>query len=257
MLSGISRIASAAALCLGAVVLFLAVPQANAGIIYSTGFENPPFVLGPLAGQDGWQEFGTTPVMVENTVVKSGLQAVSVDGSAAGQSGPFHEDPTAGPLVELQADLFLAGSTTQSSWQFAGLGSGLAPFIGGIDTDPSTNDIKLITAGFPVVGTFSRDVWHHVDFVFNFTTQTYSFSFDGTQLAMNVPFCGDNGPCNGGLVGSYGDGLFDTFGGGNDFGYMDNFSLGTLQAVPEPGTLALLASGLMGVAAAVRRRISR
>jgi hypothetical protein len=158
MYSGKPHANLAALLFLFAVTLFIAVPQASAGIIYSTGFENPPFVLGPLTGQDGWQEFGSTAVMVENTVVKTGLQAVSVDGSATGQSGPFHEDPTAGPMVELQADLMLGSSTTQSGWQFAGLGSGLAPFIGGIDTNAATNQMVLITAGFPVVGTFTRDI---------------------------------------------------------------------------------------------------
>jgi hypothetical protein len=91
--------------------------------------------------------------------------------------------------------------------------------------------------------------------VFNFTTQTYAFSFDGTQLAMNVPFCGDNGPRLGEFVGSYGDGFFDTFGGGNDFGYMDNYSVGTVEAVPEPGSLALLASGILGAVVTVRRKI--
>jgi len=223
---------------------------AHADNLYSTGFENPPFQLGPLYGQDGWNQFGGAQVLVENTVVKSGLQAVSVDGSVESQSGPYHEDPSSGPMVELQADLRIASSSVQTSWQFAGVGAGT--FIGGIDTDPATNQMYLITSGFPVIGTFSRDVWHHLDFVFDFSTQTYSFAFDGTQLANKIAFCGSNSGCGGGNVPSFDNGFFDTFGGGNDFGYMDNYSAST---VPEPGSLALLGTGVLGVFSVTRRRL--
>ena len=238
---------------LTAIVIFVGATVAQAAVIYSTGFENPPFTLGALAGQDGWQVFGSTSVDVQSTVVYAGSQAVWVDGSV-GQSGPYHSDFSTGPLVGLSAYIYLGSSSTQSSWQFAGLGSGLAPFIGGIDTDPSTNNIALITAGFPVVGALSRDAWHNVYFVFDFTTQQYNFWLDGTQLGTNVPFCGDNGPCAGAAVSSYGTSLFDTFGGGNDSGYMDNFSLAN---VPEPSSIALLGSGIAGLAAVLRRRINR
>ncbi len=241
----------AVALVIG-LALSVAVPASQAGTLYSTGFENPPFTLGNLVGQDGWQEFQTTSVQVENSVVYAGQQAVSVDGSFNGQSGPYHQDASAGPVVELSAWLYLASSSNQTSWQFAGLASGLFPFIGGINTDGNTNAIYLITAGFPTVGTFTRDTWHHVDFLFNFTTQTYDFMLDGVQLGTNASFCGSNGACTGGYVGSYGDGLFDSFGGGNDIGYIDNFSVGT---VPEPGSLMLLGSGLMGALGLLRRKI--
>src|SRR5271157_5023526 len=107
--------------------VFLAIPAAWAGTLYSTGFENPPFTLGPLAGQDGWQVFGNANVLVENTIVQSGMQAVSVDGSVVGQSGPYHNDFSTGPLIELSAGIYIASSSSQSQWQFAGLGSGLTP----------------------------------------------------------------------------------------------------------------------------------
>jgi hypothetical protein len=238
-------------------VLAIAIPVAHAGTIYSTGFENPPFTLGNLVGQDGWQEFNSTSVLVENTLVYAGSQAVSVDGSSPNQSGPFHNDFSAGPLVALSAYIYLSSSGTQSSWQFAGLGTGfLSPFIGGIDTNPSNNNIALITAGFPVVGTLTRDVWHNVYFVFDFTTQQYNFWLDGTQLGTNVQFCGDNGPCAGANVPAYGTGFFDTFGGGNDAGYLDNYSVSTVPSVPEPGSIALLGSGIVGLAGVLRRRMN-
>jgi hypothetical protein len=113
------------------LALGVAASAAHAGTLYSTGFENPPFILGDLSGQDGWSVFGPTTVLVENTLVQSGLQAVSVDGSAASQSGPYHSDFSTGPLIELTAGIYIASSSSQSEWQFAGLGSGLAPFLGG------------------------------------------------------------------------------------------------------------------------------
>jgi hypothetical protein len=54
---------------------------------------------------------------------------------------------------------------------------------------------------------------------------------DGSTLATNLPFCGNNfGPCNGASVAELGWALFNTFGNGNDFGYMDNFRIATEAA---------------------------
>lgn len=240
--------------------LALVTSLAHAGTVYSTGFENPPFELGSLAGQDGWEFFGADNAQVEDTVVWAGSQAVSVDGSAAVQSGPWHNDSSTSATVELSASLYLGRSSSESTWQFVGIGPMLLPnignnLIGGIREDAGTNEIHLITAGFPVVGTLTRDLWHNVDLVFDFTNQTYSFKLDGALLGSNVPFCGDTTLCEGERVGAYSVGSFETDGGGSDFGYLDNYSVRS-SSVPEPSSLWLLGLGLVGTVGALRRSLS-
>ncbi|MCX6629251.1 MAG: hypothetical protein NTW28_16665 [Candidatus Solibacter sp.] len=212
---------------------------------FFTGFEPTTYAVGGLAGQNGWSVFGPAVVTVETSNVKTGLQAVFVDGgaSATSQSGPHRAD-AAGSLVDLSADIFLASNSHESSWQFAALTfSGAFPFAGGIDVDATTNAIHVITAGYPVVGTLTREAWNHVDLVFDFTTQRYSFSLNGATLASGLAFCGDNSVCAGGPVAAYSSGLFDTFGGSgtNDSGFIDNYSVTTLTSpVPEPASVVLL-----------------
>jgi hypothetical protein len=244
-LSRLGRVALTALLV--ALMLCVTIPAAHAGVVYSTGFEPPTYTLGNLVGQDGWQIFGPATVLVENSVVQSGLQAVSVDGSVVSQSGPFHADVATGPLVQLSAGIYIASSSTQSEWQFSGLASGLAPFIGGINVLPG-GAIQLQTPGFPIVGTFTYDTWHNVRYVFDITTQTFDFYLDSSLITANAPFVG-------GFVGAYGDGIFDTFGNGNDFGYIDNYSVSNVPGVPEPGSIALFGSGILGLAAAARRKL--
>lgn len=234
------------------IALFLilaSVVGAPAAVLYSTGFENPPFVPGPLAGQDGWGVFGTSSaVTVQSAVVESGSQAAKIDGAPVqGQTGPFHTDLSTGPLVSLSADLRLDTSSSQGGWQFAGVGPNLIGFLGGINIGANSN-IFLITPGFPAAGSFSRDVWHHVDFVFDLGSQTYAFSLDGSLTASNVPFCGSNAGCTGAFVGTFANGLFDTFGiGANDAGYIDNYAVATISTVPEPASVLLVGGGLLAL----------
>ena len=248
------------------MLLAVAAPVAYADtVLYSTGFENPPFTPGPISGQDGWNVFGPGVSTVENTFAKTGSQAVFVDGGTASQSGPYHEDDTSGtPFVDLSADIAIFTGSTQTDWQFAATGPGLLGYLGGIDV-LANNQIEAITAGFPVIGLFPRatafngTAWHHIDLLFDMATQTYNISLDGTLLASNLSFCGNNfGPCTGGAIGTYGDGFFNSFGTGNDSGFMDNYSVSTVNStVPEPSTIFPLAAMLCGIGVALRRRALR
>lgn len=228
---------------------------AGAQVLYSTGFEAPTFSTGPLAGQGGWGVFGTAAaVQVQNTFVHTGTQAVAViPALAASQTGPFRALVTTAPIVLQSADIYLASSSTQSPWQFAGLGNGLIGFAGGINFSAG-GSIFAISSGNPNIGSYARDTWNHLDLVMNFVTQRFTVRLNGTTLASGLPFCGANFSCPGAVVASYGSGIFDVLSavpGRNDLGIIDNYRV---AAVPEPTAVLLLASGLVGVAAAHRRR---
>jgi hypothetical protein len=243
---------------LAAALVGFAAVSCQAVPLYSTGFENPPFTLGPINGQAGWFVFSASnqasDPAIESTLVRSGLQAVGIDGFVSGQTGPVWAPNLTRPLLEMSADIYLGSSSGQSAWQFGSTGASGIGFAGGIDVH-SDNSIVAITGNYTtVLGTWTRDAWHHVDLVLNYPRQTYSVILDGTTLGSGLAFCGNNsGACNGAPVTEMGWDLFDTFGGGDDFGAMDNFSI---SAVPEPSSLVLIAGGLVGGLAVLRRKLA-
>jgi hypothetical protein len=235
---------------------------AHAGVLYSTGFENPPFTPGDVAGQDGWSVFNDTGTsQVETGFVDSGSQALAVIPALAGvnQSGPYYALSTPDPVIDISADVYIFGSSNQSGWQFAGTGPSLTGYAGGFDLS-SNGTIDLITPGSTSVGTWTYNNWNLVDLLLNFNTQTFNLSVNGTLLAGNVPFCGSNSGCTGANVASFGDFFFDTFpsiavtgaNNANDLGVIDNLTISS--PVPEPRLVMLLAAGLVALVALRARR---
>jgi hypothetical protein len=239
------------------------IPMRADTVIYSTSFESPTFTTGPIAGQDGWSVYGPSSPSVEDFFADTGSQAVFVDGGAASQSGPYHTDVSTGPLIDLSADIAIFSSSTQTEWQFGALGPGLVGYLGGVDILPN-NTIEALSAGSPVIGTFTRATafdsaaWQNINLLFNLSTQTYDISLNGTLLASNLPFCGSNGSCTGATLNTYANGFFDSFGGGNDSGYLDNYSVTLVTSTPEPSTTIPMVSVLVaGVTLLWRRRFRR
>src|ERR1039458_9098873 len=143
-----------------ALLALLSVPAAHAGIVYATGFEtSDSYSLGAIAGQNGWLGFNTPIANVAAQTLPTppfaGAQDVFVTDAGTGQSGPYRIDSPGGPLIDLQAELYIASSTQESIWQFAATGDVglLTPFIGGINLypiAPATDAIQLIGVGLSV-----------------------------------------------------------------------------------------------------------
>lgn len=241
-----------------AAATLVAAASADAAIIYQTDFESPAYATGALGGQNGWSTFGTAgAITVDSGAPIGGLQSARIFGNlAAGQSGPFHSDPSAISKITMSADILLTSGIVQRDWQFSAIGGGLSGFTGGIDID-ADGTIRAITSGFTHIGVFSRDVVHRVDILLDYSSETFGVVLDGATLASGLAFCGDNGPCTGAAPGlSYDSLIFDTFGSnGYDVGYLDNVIVqSTPGGVPEPSAWALMIAGFGLAGSALRRR---
>jgi PEP-CTERM motif len=241
-MSGMERKIQIRLCLLSTVLAALFLPGAHASVVYSTGFEPPTYTTGLLVGQDGWLESGSAITTVENFNVFAGSQALFLDSTTPGQSGPYHLDSPLGPLIYLSVEMNIAFGANPSEWQFAALDPSLTAILGGIDVF-SDGSLHLISGGSPALGAFSYNTWHNVSFLFDMNSQQYAFWLDGTQLSSGTPFCGDNGSCGGANVPAYGATSFNVIGDvdHHDSAFLDNL---VLADAPEPGTLLMLASGM-------------
>jgi hypothetical protein len=240
-----------------ALLLLGCAREAQAGIIFQTGFENPPYTTGALAGQGGWSVFGVSPaVTVQNGVALTGTQALLVDAAATGtqQTGPWRIDPFdtsthANKTVVVSADVLLTSSSNQTGWQFAALSTTPGTWFGGFNPLPDGR-LQLITAGFPLTTpVITRDVWNHYEVRYDFLDQTFDVLINNSLVAGDVPFLSSQTV--------YGTLIFDTFSTGNDKGYLDNVLIQDVpsQVVPEPSAIVLLGvGGLTLLGSRLRRR---
>ena len=112
------------------------------------------------------------------------------------------------------------------------------PFFGGFNA-LADGTLQIITTGFHVTSpVITRDVWNLWEVDYDFKSQTFNILINNSLVATNEPFLN---PAT-----AFGTGLFDTFNatGGNDLGFIDNYSI-TGAAVPEPGTFVLLGTGCL------------
>jgi hypothetical protein len=254
--------------------LSLSAARAGAAVVtyYQTGFENPPFVLGNLNGQDSWEQLdgtatGNPTMVIENTVANGGTQALGItthgntgseftDFSYAvpdkvAQNSPADQVATGAPLVNIRWDMRVDAATTRST------GWGLDVF----DKQPGNSQTlavsidRAISQGLPSMygTTASGDPSNPVflgngaaDNTFgtyllqlNYQTRKYQLFLNGSPVGapQDIATAANNGI----------DIDFHVVGRGQDTAYFDNLVV-TAGPVPEPatvGVLLLMGGGLM------------
>jgi len=174
---------------------------------YAAGFEQPTFQLGTLAGetywngQDGWVATGDgydepdfASIVVQDDITRDGQQAAMF--SAVGQESGFINtwrnlafDPLddGEPYVYVDLDFYIADNADRSEVWGMGIQSGpmtgLTKWLIWDDNritilDPSSGD--WLDTGHQA----TRNAWHHMQTIIDFTSMTVRLNFDGQQIAM-------------------------------------------------------------------------
>lgn len=264
-----------------AAALSTGLHSASAQILYSTGFENPPFASGStLLGQDGWSTaippfLNPNAAIITNSIAQSGLQAVQVRGVdlvSAAEVSPYAAVGSYRKPLGYDAGAGLSSVLIQASVRLDGplLGTGdfFTANLAARTGDGFAGEISLSSDGFVYgydgtgdetrrfTAPITLNAWHTLAILVDFAANTYTFSVDGAS-SNALSFAGDSDvlvreslvvyarPDAGGALRS-------------DFtASYDNVSAAAV--VPEPGSGALLASavGFLAIRRMRRARSSR
>jgi hypothetical protein len=168
------------------------------GTILSTGFESP-YVLGPLQGQFGWVTAGSgsSTAIVENSVVNSGTQAVSVTKAAAAGSDRRWAVPVSGyptqRYVIVDWEMRVAQASVLTGFgPFFGVeayDADEAPYLlGSLGVDATTGEVLYQAQDTgsltPTGQTVNFNQWYHYRLVFDFATDTYRGFLNGASAAL-------------------------------------------------------------------------
>lgn len=225
---------------------------AQAAILYQTDFENPPFALGNLVGQDGWANHSGTGSFIQ--VVNSTSQAVElVQGSGSREDANISLGQTlgAGGLFSYSFDVIVNGTDDALTTYFAhfrddGTGFNSRIFV----TAPNTAS-QNFTFGIGETSSSVPAAIFGTDFSYGqLYTLSGSYDFDtGISILTVLGF----GSIDSTSQADPGENI-STFAfrqsGGNTSMIIDNL---TVSAVPVPAAVWLFGSALFGIAGLRRR----
>ena len=253
-----------------AAALSASLHSASAQILYSTGFENPPFANGStLLGQDGWSTaippfLNPNAATITNVAAQAGLQSVRVRGvdlvsapdvapnAAVGSyRRPLNYDTAAPgnlPIVRIQADIRLDGPVIGTGDFFSVNLAGRTPDGG--DPELSISSDGMVygygNTGILYSAPITLNAWHTLGISIDFAADTYTYSVDGTSSAAY--------PIGGGFTSDFllreslvayaqpdaGGNVRSAF-----TAYYDNVS--ATAVVPEPASASLLTLGCVSL----------
>jgi hypothetical protein len=182
-----SKLIATSSVAVAAVLLFAGPTLAGT---YSTSFEEPPFTLGSIDGQDGWMATGASYEQeVVNTVALTGTQSFYRNNNVV--SGSFGDQPFSAPLPsgeaagESTAVGVTAGldKTTFSMWFLAGDTSGPdGSFVSLSATDDSGSRINYIGIANTAAGGLTLNAYDVTSNGFGNAVDFNEYSLTGTPL---------------------------------------------------------------------------
>jgi hypothetical protein len=233
-----------------AAVLSIASTALAEVTLYETDFENPPFTIGNLVGQDGWANHSGSGSLIQ---VIAGQAAETVHGSGSREDANISLGQTAvaGTVFGFAFDVIVSGAGAATTTYFAHLkddGTGFnarvfvtAPNTGSNDFTFAIGETSSSTPAAIFATDFAYGRTYRLAGSYTFDTGISTLSVDG-GTAINSSTQADPGE----------DLSFFAFrqSGGNTSQVIDN--LVVTSNVPEPGTMGLLA--VLGIVGVIRRR---
>jgi hypothetical protein len=223
-----------------AIALMSAQAAQASTVIYQTGFEQPEFNPGLVAGQAGWIWEGE----IQGATVHSGSQAIHLDGSELQTPAYVMNLPATGILTITSAFLRTGDSASAASMYL----TGDTGFIAQIQSNNGNYYLGNTNTGTASMY-FGYDVWHELAMTFDFDAKTVTGSVDGTTLgtlAINNPLAPN-------VITRMVLSTFATAPGHTLDAYYDDVSI-TAGSVPEPATWGLMLVGFGALGAVLRRK---
>ncbi len=225
-----------------ALTMSLACLQAQ--VLYQTGFENPPFAPGNIAGQDGWNEYHiSVPNLGQISTERafSGVQSLKITPVSGGANSwwwkPINHDTSASPnkIIVIRWDMYLTTSARQGQYGIDNY-SGNIERVCALAVYPS-NEVVLVryvngvTEQLYQTGVFvQRDRWNRYRLVINYNTGNF-------QAFVNGQLVGD-GRISNRANAVFGDAdvwHFNFGSNSNDAAFYDNLSIAAVAQSEQEG----------------------